>query len=172
MVDFRHSDNTVPFSKLSAEEYLQKNTIALEVLLSPEEISAFKRFDECVSNGEDYDVPIEMMKNLAEIGLVRRVTRNIYEHTAFGLLVIIDELIKFRPNTANADNYTAQTNNPVGFISTLALNEIKDNCFCETCDLSKSALRTHMAICPDCGDKRCAKAKNHINKCEKLNKEV
>ena len=253
MVDFRHSDNPVPFSKLSVQDTLKK-PVAFEVIISPEEISAFIRFHECVSDGEGYDVPIEMMKRLAEIGLVRRVTRDIYEHTLFGLSVIDDEvkefinnepvyivgmgwkcdelpkegteLFKAPPNLAAKcreleDDYKkvsklvssqgirliiqecnlaelATKNNDLilalnillkdknvstgnkAFISSVlskydskdALNEIKDNCFCETCDLSKNAFKTHMAICPDCGDKRCAKAKNHINKCEKLNKEV
>lgn len=55
------------------------------------EMSAFRRFDECVRDGQGYDVPSEMMKRLAQIGLVRRITAGIYEHTTFGCSVLNGE---------------------------------------------------------------------------------
>lgn len=56
--------------------------------ITADEMKALLRFHECVSDGEGYDVKKPMMQRLAEIGLVRRVTGNIYEHTIFGLSVI------------------------------------------------------------------------------------
>ncbi len=53
-----------------------------------DELKDLHRFHECVSDDEGYDVPKERMRRLAEIGLVRRVTANYYEHTIFGLAVI------------------------------------------------------------------------------------
>lgn len=53
-----------------------------------DEMKALHRFHECVTDGEGYDVSKEMMRRLSEIGLVRRVTANYYEHTTFGLSVI------------------------------------------------------------------------------------
>lgn len=55
--------------------------------ISADEMEAFDRFRETCEDDQDYDVPVVMMKRLAEIGLVRRVTRNIYETTAFGMAV-------------------------------------------------------------------------------------
>lgn len=66
----------------------QNGPIALPFAILDEEMKDLHRFHECVSDGEGYDVPKERMKHLAEIGLVRRVTANIYEHTTFGLSVI------------------------------------------------------------------------------------
>lgn len=53
-----------------------------------DEMAALRRFDECVRDGQGYDVAKDMMKRLAEIGVVRRVTAGIYEHTNFGLSVL------------------------------------------------------------------------------------
>lgn len=64
-----------------------KNT---ELPITEEEIAALKRFHECVSDGEGYDVPKDMMQKLAEIGLIRRVTKDIYEHTLLGLHILED----------------------------------------------------------------------------------
>jgi hypothetical protein len=55
--------------------------------ISADEMEAFDRFRETCEDDQDYDVSVVMMKRLAEIGLVRRVTRNIYETTAFGMAV-------------------------------------------------------------------------------------
>lgn len=60
----------------------------LPFAILPEEMKALKRFHDCVSDGEGYDVPKEMMKRLAIIGVVRRVTANYYEHTEFGLSIL------------------------------------------------------------------------------------
>ncbi|MTD33991.1 DUF551 domain-containing protein [Paludibacterium denitrificans] len=62
--------------------------VALPFAIIPDEMKALRRFHECVTDGEGYDVPKDMMKRPAEIGLVRRVTANIYEHTNFGLSVL------------------------------------------------------------------------------------
>ena len=61
------------------------------VSISNGEVDALRRFHECVTDGEGWDVPKPMMQRLAKIGLVRRVTANIYEHTEFGL-VVLDEM--------------------------------------------------------------------------------
>ena len=53
-----------------------------------DEMAALERFHECATDGEGYDVPKKMMRRIAEIGLVRRVTADIYEHTVFGLAVL------------------------------------------------------------------------------------
>lgn len=53
-----------------------------------DELAALRRFDECVRDGEGYDVAKAMMQRLAEIGVVRRVSGSIYEHTNFGLSVL------------------------------------------------------------------------------------
>jgi hypothetical protein len=52
-----------------------------------DELEALHRFYETTEDGQDYDVPVPMMKRLAVIGLVRRVTGNRYEFTDFGLSV-------------------------------------------------------------------------------------
>lgn len=60
----------------------------LPFAILPDELNALTRFHDCACDGEGYDVPKEMMRRLAEIGLLRRVTANYYEHTTFGLSVI------------------------------------------------------------------------------------
>lgn len=40
---------------------------------------------------------------------------------------------------------------------------------CEQCRSDANAMRTYMILCPDCGNKRCPKAENHIMKCTKSN---
>jgi hypothetical protein len=52
--------------------------------ISHDERAHLERFQECCEDGAQYDVPPQMMKRLAEIGLVRRVTGSIYEITEFG----------------------------------------------------------------------------------------
>lgn len=43
-------------------------------------------------------------------------------------------------------------------------------CWCETCDTTaNSGLRSRMSLCPDCGNKRCPKATNHVNACTNSN---
>lgn len=60
---------------------------ALPFAIFDDELSALHRFYETTEDGQDYDVPVPMMKRLAVIGLVRRVTGNRYEFTDFGLSV-------------------------------------------------------------------------------------
>lgn len=57
-------------------------------LLRTDEIAALRRFDECAQDGEGYDVPKEMMRRLAEIGVVRRCFGAHYEATDFGMRVL------------------------------------------------------------------------------------
>lgn len=60
---------------------------ALPFAIFADELEALHRFYETTEDGQDYDVPVPMMKRLAVIGLVRRVTGNRYEFTNFGLSV-------------------------------------------------------------------------------------
>lgn len=60
----------------------------LPFAIMDQEMKDLMRFHECVMDGEGYDVPKDRMKRLAEIGLLRRVTANFYEHTIFGLSII------------------------------------------------------------------------------------
>lgn len=48
------------------------------------------------------------------------------------------------------------------------LTDEQANCWCESCDLAKGdpCGRTRMSICPNCGDKRCPRAKHHDNECQ------
>ena len=38
-------------------------------------------------------------------------------------------------------------------------------CWCETCDTAANGWRTKMALCPQCGNKRCPRAAHHDNAC-------
>lgn len=41
-------------------------------------------------------------------------------------------------------------------------------CWCAACDVAangRGLMRTRMSVCPDCGDKRCARAERHDNLC-------
>ena len=60
----------------------------LPFAIMDQEMEDLMRFHECATDGEGYDVPKDRMKRLAEIGLLRRVTANFYEHTIFGLSII------------------------------------------------------------------------------------
>ena len=57
-------------------------------LLTAEELTALRRFDECAQDGEGYDVPPEMMTRLAEIGVVRRLVGRYFKATDFGMRVL------------------------------------------------------------------------------------
>ena len=46
---------------------------------------AFRRFYDCVEDGEGYDVPDTAMARLADLGLVRKVRGTVYEFTQLGL---------------------------------------------------------------------------------------
>lgn len=78
---------------IAACEAKLREPVALSFAILDEELQDLHRFHECVSDGEGYDVPKERMKRLAEVGLLRRVTANIYEHTTFGLSVINGDFI-------------------------------------------------------------------------------
>jgi len=43
-------------------------------------------------------------------------------------------------------------------------------CWCESCDIATSrlGLRSRMSLCPECGDKRCPRAKHHDYQCTAL----
>ena len=38
-------------------------------------------------------------------------------------------------------------------------------CWCAACDMAKNVIQTGMALCPECGDKRCPKAMRHDAAC-------
>lgn len=59
----------------------------LPVAITPDEMASLARFCETCEDGQEYDVPVEMMRQLAVIGLVRRTTGSRYEITNFGLAV-------------------------------------------------------------------------------------
>lgn len=84
----------------------------LPFAILPDELAALHRFYEATEDGQDYDVPVPMMKRLAVIGLVRRVTGNRYEFTDFGLSVRNGDfadaaLAATRPNAAPGDGQGA-----------------------------------------------------------------
>ena len=56
--------------------------------LTASEMAAFNRFLETCEDGEGYDVPKSMMQRLAQIGVVRHLSRGIYTITEFGQSVI------------------------------------------------------------------------------------
>lgn len=65
--------------------YLQKN-----------DLSNLKRFNETCEDSQPYDVPKDKMQRLAELGVVRRHSKNYYSITSFGMYVLNqnDELLK------------------------------------------------------------------------------
>lgn len=65
----------------------QQAVAHLPFAIMSDELAALHRFYETTEDGQDYDVPVPMMKRLAIIGLVRLVTGNRYEFTDFGLSV-------------------------------------------------------------------------------------
>lgn len=58
------------------------------VVLTPEERAAFERFHETWEDNEGYDVPKEMMRRLAEVGVVHHITAGRYDITKFGHYVL------------------------------------------------------------------------------------
>lgn len=52
------------------------------------ELAALHRFYECALDNEGHDVPTEMMRRLAAVGLVHRKQGSFYETTEFGLAVL------------------------------------------------------------------------------------
>ncbi len=68
--------------------------VTLPFAIMDQEMKDLMRFHECAMDGEGYGVPKERMKRLAEIGLLRRVTANFYEHTIFGLSIINGDFLQ------------------------------------------------------------------------------
>ena len=58
------------------------------VVLTPEDRAAFERFHETWEDNEGYDVPKEMMRRLAEVGVVHHITAGRYDITKFGHYVL------------------------------------------------------------------------------------
>ncbi|GAA0437150.1 hypothetical protein ACFOY5_10895 [Massilia aurea] len=56
--------------------------------ISDDEIAALRRFWECATDGEGYDVEKSMMQRLAEMGLVQRKSGAYYMATDFGLYIL------------------------------------------------------------------------------------
>jgi len=56
--------------------------------ISDDEMAAMRRFWECATDGEGYDVEKAMMQRLAEMGLVQRKSGAYYISTDFGLYVL------------------------------------------------------------------------------------
>jgi len=56
--------------------------------ISDDEMAALRRFWECATDGEGYDVDKSMMQRLAEMGLVQRKSGAYYMSTDFGLYVL------------------------------------------------------------------------------------
>ena len=56
--------------------------------ISDDEMAALRRFWECATDGEGYDVEKSMMQRLAEMGLVHRKSGAYYMATEFGLYVL------------------------------------------------------------------------------------
>lgn len=76
--------------------------ISLEVDISDDELKALIRFSETCEDGQGYDVPKPVMKSLSVLGLVRRVSADIYETTRLG-----DALLeKFESNPALPNGWT------------------------------------------------------------------
>jgi hypothetical protein len=56
--------------------------------ISDDEMAALRRFWECATDGEGYDVEKSMMQRLAEMGLVQRKSGAYYMATDFGLYIL------------------------------------------------------------------------------------
>ena len=86
-----------------ASEPSEQKPAALPFAIFDQEMADLRRFHECSMDNEWYDVPKDRMKRLAEIGLVRRVSANYYEHTNFGLSVLDGDF-----DTSPQPDYKAQ----------------------------------------------------------------
>lgn len=236
-------------------------------LLNAEEMAALRRFRDTCEDGEGYDVPKEMMRRLAHIGVIRRHHGSWYEFTTFGQCILGEipaspedtheeavreamaadlasfatsigwEFCTFPPSSspcekcgephrqhyfqgpddagryyclqcvmneheANiADAATVYAGAPAARTAdvvatwraraaehasstdrehqeyaagiTDVLNALAgitpspvEGCACDACvPRNELGSPTAMPLCPDCGDKRCAKAKSHMNAC-------
>lgn len=79
----------------------EAETVELPFAILPDELKALERFHECALDGEDYDVPKQMMRRLSEIGFVRSIGFGRYEHTEFGLSFLHGEFAS--PSTTQPD---------------------------------------------------------------------
>ena len=70
------------------KELSLSDTLVEKELLTDDELKAFLRFCECVEDGEEYDVPKEMMIRLSCIGVIKPLPRDWYENTEFGNYII------------------------------------------------------------------------------------
>jgi len=70
------------------KELSLSDTLVEKELLTDDELKAFLRFCECVEDGEEYDVPKEMMIRLSCIGVIKSLPRDWYENTEFGNYII------------------------------------------------------------------------------------
>lgn len=74
--------------RLNAQQPEQvQQSASFPCAILPEEMEAFARFCECCEYDDSYDVPKDMMNRLAEIGLVRSLSRGAYQTTEFGISV-------------------------------------------------------------------------------------
>jgi len=78
----------------------QEGEPANNALLTTPELAALTRFCETCEDGEGYDVPKTMMQRLAQIGVVRHLSRGIYNITEFGETVVDTHPAPFTPITA------------------------------------------------------------------------
>lgn len=62
--------------------------------ISDDEMAGLRRFLECATDGESYDVEKSMMQRLAEMGLVQRKSGAYYMATDFGLYVLDEYTIQ------------------------------------------------------------------------------
>jgi hypothetical protein len=91
LLDADKSTITHPVPKAQPEAEPVNNAF-----LTTPEMAAFNRFLETCEDGEGYDVPKSMMQRLAQIGVVRHLSRGIYSITEFGQSVI-DPVPKAQP---------------------------------------------------------------------------
>lgn len=80
-------DNLMVFPVISMPQPVSNDIMECPVKITADEFAAFNRFCDTAEDDASYDVPSEMMKRLAEIGLVRRCHSDVYEQTQFGLSV-------------------------------------------------------------------------------------
>ncbi|WP_368570643.1 hypothetical protein [Acinetobacter baumannii] len=73
--------------------------------LQKDDLNNLKRFNETCEDDQDYDIPKEKMRRLAELGVVRRHSKSYYSITRFGMYVLNqnDELYKL-PLKTQSDN--------------------------------------------------------------------
>jgi hypothetical protein len=58
--------------------------VSLSDPLQPQDLADLERLDDLFSDGEGWDLPKERMQRLAELGVIRRTTRDHYSITSFG----------------------------------------------------------------------------------------